>query len=63
MPLRDSATSPSKMLLRANELGDEARPGLLVDLRGSRDLFESPCVHHRDTIRHDEASPWLWTRG
>src|SRR5256712_6746559 len=45
---------PLENVVEANELCDEARPGLLIDLRGSCDLFESPCVHDRDTIRHDE---------
>src|SRR2546430_13508459 len=45
---------PFEDVVAANELRDEARPGLLIDCRGGCDLFESPCVHDSDTIRHDE---------
>src|SRR5439155_26716436 len=45
---------PLEDVVAANELRDEARLGLLIDFRGGCNLFESPCVHDSDTIRHDD---------
>src|SRR5205823_13642112 len=36
---------PLENVVAANELCDEARPGLLIDLRGRSERRESPCVH------------------
>ena len=43
-----------KQIHPADELGDEARRGPLVDVGRIADLLDAPGVHHGDAVRHDE---------
>ena len=50
--VRPSLTFPSNRLIVADEVGDETRFGLLVDLARRADLDELAVVHHRDAVGH-----------
>src|SRR2546428_1860340 len=45
---------PVQQIARADEVGNEGRGRLVVDIEGIADLLEDASIHHRDPIGHGE---------